>query len=257
MMLQVKELSLGFRGVRALNGVSLDVSEGETLGVIGPNGSGKSTLFNVISGIYRPDQGTVTFRGRPIAGRNPRSIAEAGLARTYQNKRLFGSLTVLENVLVPALRRQAGGWVGDMAGLSTARAGRAAARQLAMACLEFVNLAPLAEVPASSLAYGQQNRLELARALALEPAMLLLDEPAAGLNPGERGEMQTLIGRIRDRGITVVLVEHDMRVVMQLCSRIVVLDHGEVIANGTPQQVTENPAVIAAYFGSPAELLHG
>jgi branched-chain amino acid transport system ATP-binding protein len=257
MMLQVADIHLGFRGVRALNGVSLTVTEGETLGVIGPNGSGKSTLFNVISGIYRPDRGQVTFRDRPIAGRDPRAIAEAGLARTYQNKRLFGSLTVLENVLVPALRQQKGGWVGDMAGLPTARAGRDASQALALECLAFVGLTPLAETLAASLAYGQQNRLELARALALKPKLLLLDEPAAGLNPGERGEMQALIGRIRDSGVTVVLVEHDMRVVMQLCSRIVVLDHGEVIAAGTPEQVTEDPAVIAAYFGGPTEATDG
>ncbi len=256
-MLEVSNIHLGFRGVRALNGVSLRAEEGETLGVIGPNGSGKSTLFNVITGIYRPDRGQVSFRGQPIAGRDPRVIAERGLARTYQNKRLFGSLTVLENVLVPALRQQKGGWIGDMAGLPAARAGRDAGRALALQCLDFVGLTPLSDTLAGSLAYGQQNRLELARALALEPRLLLLDEPAAGLNPGERGEMQALIGRIRDRGVTVVLVEHDMRVVMQLCSRIVVLDHGEGIANGTHAQVTADPAVIAAYFGTPAEQANG
>lgn len=252
MMLEVSDIHLGFRGVRALNGVSLEVAEDETLGVIGPNGSGKSTLFNVISGIYQPDQGRVVFRGQPITGRKPRSIAAAGLARTYQNKRLFGSLTVLENVLVPAMRTQPGDFLTDMFGLPSGRAGFAAGRALALDCLEVVGLGAVTEVTAASLAYGQQNRLELARALALEPKMLLLDEPAAGLNPTERTEMQALIGRIRDRGVTVVLVEHDMRVVMRLCSRIVVLDHGEVIANGTPAAIREDPAVIAAYFGAPA-----
>ena len=260
MILQASDIHLAFRGVRALRGVSLDVAEGETLGVIGPNGSGKSTLFNVISGIYRPDKGSVVFDGRPITGRDPRAIAAAGLARTYQNKRLFGSLTVLENVLVPAMRPHAqaqGGagnnWLGDCLGLASATTGHAAGRALAMECLDIVGLGNATEAPASSLAYGQQNRLELARALALRPRLLMLDEPAAGLNPTERTEMQGLIGRIRDRGVTVVLVEHDMRVVMQLCSRIVVLDQGEVIATGSPAEVTDNPAVIAAYFGAPLD----
>jgi ABC-type branched-subunit amino acid transport system ATPase component len=251
-MLTVADIQLGFRGVRALNGVSLTVAEGETLGIIGPNGSGKSTLFNVVTGIYRPDRGSVRLRGAEITGRDPRAIAAAGLARTYQNKRLFGSLTVLENVLVPAMRAQSGQWLGDVAAFPAARAGQAAGLRLALDCLAFTGLTQLAALPAAGLAYGQQNRLELARALALCPSLLLLDEPAAGLNPGERAEMQALIGRIRDRGITVVLVEHDMRVVVQLCSRIVVLDHGEVIAAGTPAEVTADPAVIAAYFGTPA-----
>ena len=252
-MLEATDLLLSFRGVRALAGVSLRVEAGETLGIIGPNGSGKSTLFNVISGIYHPDRGSVMFRGSDITGHDPRAIAAGGLARTYQNKRLFHSLTVLENVLVPAMRRQSGGWLGDMAGFAIARAGRSAGRRLALECLDFVGLAGLAEMPANTLAYGQQNRLELARALAMQPELLLLDEPAAGLNPAERGEMRELITRIRERGVTITLVEHDMRVVMRLCSRIVVLDHGEVIATGTPAEVTDNPAVIAAYFGAPTE----
>ncbi len=249
-MLEVRDLHLSFSGVRALAGIDLSMAADETLGIIGPNGSGKSTLFNVITGIYAPQQGGVSLRGQAITGKGPRAIVRLGLARTYQNKRLFGSLTVLENALVPAMRTAAGGMLGDMLGRS---AGRQAAERLARECLAFVGLAEVAAAKASSLAYGQQNRLELARALALGPALLLLDEPAAGLNPSEREEMGSLIGRIRSRGITVALVEHDMAVVMRLCSRIVVLDQGRVIASGPPDAVARDPAVIAAYFGSPDE----
>jgi ABC-type branched-subunit amino acid transport system ATPase component len=249
-MLAVTDIRLSFQGVRALDGVSLTIEPGETLGIIGPNGSGKSTLFNVISGIYRPDGGTVVFRGRPISGADPRAIVAGGLARTYQNKRLFGTLSVLENVLVPAMRTQRGSWLSDIAGI---RLGRDAGQAKARAALAFVGLDDLAGTQASSLAYGQQNRLELARALASDPVLLMLDEPAAGLSPSERTDMRGLIERIRDRGIAIALVEHDMRVVMQLCSRLVVLDHGVVIATGTPAEVTENPDVIAAYFGTPID----
>ena len=249
-MLTVNDIHLSFRGVRALAGVTLTVEPGETLGIIGPNGSGKSTLFNVISGIYKPDRGRVTLLGKDITGHEPRSIVSLGLARTYQNKRLFGSLSVLENVVVPALRTQSGSWLGEIVGLN---AGRKAAEDKARDCLRFVGLDDMADVQANSLAYGQQNRLEMARALALDPALLMLDEPAAGLSPPERIEMRDLIERVKARGIAVALVEHDMRVVMQLCSRLVVLDHGEVIATGTPSEVTANPDVIAAYFGVPID----
>ncbi len=252
-MLEVDGIRLSFRGVRALAGVSLTVAEGEVLGVIGPNGSGKSTLFNVITGIYAPDAGAVRFRGAAITGHEPRAIVARGIARTYQNKRLFTSLSVLENVLVPALRVERGGLWSDMLRVPAARAGWAGARERALSCLECVGLGAMAQVEASSLAYGQQNRLELARALALEPALLLLDEPAAGLTQAERMEMRGLIERIHARGIGIVLVEHDMRVVMGLCSRIAVLDHGEVIAAGAPAMIARDPAVIAAYLGTPAD----
>lgn len=252
-MLDVDAVQLSFRGVRALGGISLELREGEVLGIIGPNGSGKSTLFNVITGIYQPDAGAVRFRGASITGLDPRAVVKRGIARTYQNKRLFPSLTVLENVMVPALRRESGGLLGDMLGLPSARDGWRAARAHATECLEFVGLGTMAEVGAGSLAYGQQNRLELARALALEPALLLLDEPAAGLTPDERMDMRSLIERIHARGVSVALVEHDMRVVMGLCSRIVVLDHGDVIAAGAPADIARDPAVIAAYLGAQAD----
>ena len=252
-MLDVESVQLSFRGVRALAGVSLALREREVLGIIGPNGSGKSTLFNVITGIYAPDGGSVRFRGDAITGLDPRTIVGRGIARTYQNKRLFPSLSVLENVMVPALRTESGGLLGDMLGLPTAREGWRAARARATECLEFVGLGAMAAVSAGSLAYGQQNRLELARALALEPQLLLLDEPAAGLTQDERMEMRGLIERIQARGVSIALVEHDMRVVMGLCSRIVVLDHGEVIAAGAPAEIARDPAVIAAYLGAPAD----
>jgi branched-chain amino acid transport system ATP-binding protein len=252
-MLEVADIQLSFSGLRALAGVSLSIAERELLGIIGPNGSGKSTLFNVISGIYAPDAGSVRFLGQSLVGRSPRAIAALGLARTYQNKRLFGGLSVLENVLVPALRDQPGGLLGDMVGLPSARSGWRAARNEAMEWLDFVGLAPLAETPAASLAYGQQNRLELARALAGAPKLLLLDEPAAGLSQSERAEMRALIQRIHDRGVTVALVEHDMRIVMELCTRIVALDQGAVIATGLPAAIARHPAVIAAYLGEPVD----
>jgi branched-chain amino acid transport system ATP-binding protein len=253
LMLDVEAVQLSFRGVRALAGVSLSLREGEVLGIIGPNGSGKSTLFNVITGIYTPDGGSVRFRGAGITGLDPRAIVGCGIARTYQNKRLFPSLSVLENVLVPALRRERGGLLGDMLALPGARGGWRAGVARATECLEFVGLGAMAAVGAGSLAYGQQNRLELARALALEPQLLLLDEPAAGLTQDERMEMRGLIERIQARGVSIALVEHDMRVVMGLCSRIVVLDHGEVIAAGAPAEIARDPAVIAAYLGAPAD----
>jgi branched-chain amino acid transport system ATP-binding protein len=249
-LLAVEDVRLSFSGVRALAGVSLTLEEGETLGIIGPNGSGKSTLFNVVSGIYRPDGGVIRFHGETIGGRPAGEIVKRGIARTYQNKRLFASLTVLENVLVPSLHGEAGGLFGDVLGLSAAAAGYAAGMRRAKECLDFVGLGGQMQVVAGSLAYGQQNRLELARALALQPKLLMLDEPAAGLNPAERLDIRALVERIRGLGVTIAMVEHDMRVVAGLCSRVVVLDYGTVLAEGTPQEVAQNPRVIEAYFGT-------
>ena len=249
-MLEAKAVSLSFRGVRALAAVDLQVAQGELLGVIGPNGSGKSTLFNVISGIYRPDSGSLVFAGKSLLGVPPAQIVRDGLVRTFQNKRLFVNLTVHENVMVAALKAEPGSALGDVLGLRRSREALQSAEIRARECLRIVGLTALADVLTKDLPYGAQNRLEIARALVLDPALLLLDEPAAGLNPSERTEVIHLIRKIHERGITIALVEHDMRIVTGLCSRIAVLDHGEKIADGPAKEVIENPKVLEAYFGA-------
>lgn len=243
------DIGLSFAGVRALSSVSLDIKDGELLGVIGPNGSGKSTLFNVMSGIYQPDKGGMVYGGESIVGLEPGEIVRKGIVRTFQNKRLFGSMTVLENVMVATLKSADGSIAGDVFGLRSSRSVMDACVQRATESLEITGLSDHRDLLARDLPYGAQNRLEIARSLALEPALLLLDEPAAGLNPTERTEVRDLIHEIHKRGVTVVLVEHDVRMVIGLCTRVVVLDHGEVIANGPPTEVVRDPRVVEAYFG--------
>jgi branched-chain amino acid transport system ATP-binding protein len=259
-LLEASKVSLGFSGVRALADVDFSVEEGELVGIIGPNGSGKSTLFNVLSGIYRCDQGTVVFDGVRIDRLAPAQIVRKGLARTFQNKRLFGTMTVLENVMVAALNGKGGSAAGDVFGMAGSRSAMSAASELAHRCLARVQLTEWEPVSARDLPYGAQNRLEIARALALQPRLLLLDEPAAGLNPGEREELRQLIQTVHDEGVTIVLVEHDVRMVTGLCPRVIALDHGEKIADGPSGAVIEDPRVIAAYFGEvheEAEHAHG
>lgn len=249
-MLTVHEIRLRFKGVRALAGVSLQISQGELLGIIGPNGSGKSTLFNVITGIYRPDEGQVVFNGHPLSSLPVADIVRLGVSRTFQNKRLFGSMTALENVMVAGLKGQPGSVWGDVLGSSKARQGLGACADLAARCLEMVGLGEWKHVPAHDLPYGAQTRLEIARALALAPSLLLLDEPAAGLNPTERQEIRQLIHRIHGTGITIAMIEHDVRMVMGICSRVIVLDHGEKIADSDPATVASDRKVLEAYFGT-------
>ncbi len=248
-LLEASQICLSFKGVRALDNIDLSIGQGELVGIIGPNGSGKSTLFNVLSGIYRGDAGSITFDGARINGLAPSQIVQRGLVRTFQNKRLFGSMTVLENVLVAALKGKGGSPLGDVFGLRSSRQGMSVARELANRCLHRVNLSFLASVQARELPYGAQNRLEIARALALQPRLLLLDEPAAGLNPAEREELRGLIETVHSDGVTIALVEHDVRMVTGLCRRIVALDHGVKIADGPSQEVINNPQVLEAYFG--------
>lgn len=248
-LLATSKVSLAFAGVRALVDIDLQIEEGELLGIIGPNGSGKSTLFNVLSGIYRVDEGTIEFRGRRTDRLGVAQIVGRGIARTFQNKRLFGTMSVLDNVVVAAMKGARGSTLGDVLGLSSSAHARAKAAEIADRCLALTGLADSTHLLARDLPYGAQNRLELARALALEPTLLLLDEPAAGLNPSERAELQELIRRIHGEGVTMALVEHDVRMVTGLCARAIVLDHGEKIADGASSTVVRDPRVQAAYFG--------
>jgi branched-chain amino acid transport system ATP-binding protein len=248
-LLSASGISLAFAGVRALAQIDLQIEEGELLGIIGPNGSGKSTLFNVLSGIYRVDEGSIVFRGQHIERLGVAQIVRCGIARTFQNKRLFGTMSVLENVVVAAMKGAQGSALGDVLGLRSAAQARDKAAAIADRCLALTGLAQSRELLARDLPYGAQNRLELARALALEPTLLLLDEPAAGLNPSERAELRELIRRIHGEGLTIALVEHDVRMVTGLCARAIVLDHGEKIADGASTAVVRDPRVQAAYFG--------
>jgi branched-chain amino acid transport system ATP-binding protein len=247
--LEVNNLSKRFGGLQAVKDVSFSVRRGAIKAVIGPNGAGKTTLFNLMSGIIAPDAGTVSFDGRPIHDLGPWQIAAHGIARTFQHIRLFGHMTALENVTVGRHVRSTAGFFAGMLNLPRTRREEREIRERSLAVMEFLGIADLAAAEATSLSYGQQRSVELARALAMEPTLLLLDEPAAGLNMRETADLAKLILKIRDRGITVLIVEHDMQLVMNISDEIVVLSYGEKIADDLPLTVQKDPHVIRVYLG--------
>ena len=249
-VLEVDGVTLKFGGITALDDVSFHIVEGEILGLIGPNGAGKTTCFNVMTGVYKPTSGHVRFLGQPLSGKKRYQITKLGIARTFQNIRLFKSMTALENVMVGGDSRHRTGVVSALFGLPRHRNEEKAGHERALELLRFMGLEQRADELAANLSYGDQRRLEIARAMATGPKLLCLDEPAAGFNPAEKKTLMDLIRRVRDEGYTVLLIEHDMRLVMGVTDRIVVLEFGRKIAEGTPEEIRQNPAVIAAYLGA-------
>ncbi|UCE30792.1 MAG: ABC transporter ATP-binding protein [Burkholderiales bacterium] len=253
-ILEIRDISIAFAGLRALDGVSLAVEQGQIFGLIGPNGAGKSTLLNCVSRLYPPSGGEILYHGSSLLRRQVHELPSLGIRRTFQNLELFRDASVRENIQLGAAFRFRTNVLADLLCLGPSRRGQGAAARRADVLLDQLGLAEHADTPVAALPYGIQKSVELARALASEPRLLLLDEPAAGMNPEESRRVGETVRSLRDtHGITIVLVEHDMRLVMSICERIAVLDHGEMICEGTPDEVRGDPAVIAAYLGEEAE----
>jgi branched-chain amino acid transport system ATP-binding protein len=248
-LLEVSGVSKRFGGLQAVKAVSFRVEKGTIKAVIGPNGAGKTTLFNIVSGFLAPDAGTITFRGEPVQGSPPHRVSARGLARTFQHIKLFARMSALENVMVGRHVRSRAGFVAGMLHLPFTWSEEREVRARSLDLLDFLGIASLAGAEATSLSYGQQRAVELARALASEPEMLLLDEPAAGLNMRETADLAQLIRRIRERGVTVLIVEHDMSLVMSISDEVIVLSYGEKIADGDPRSVQRDADVIRVYLG--------
>jgi branched-chain amino acid transport system ATP-binding protein len=251
-MLRLEKTTIQFGGLTAVNEVSSEIKEGQIFGLIGPNGAGKTTLFNIISGVYAPTSGKVIFNGKEIQGFKPNKINYIGIARTYQNINLFKSMTALDNVLVGCHSTTSSNTFAAIFNTQAMRREETAAREKCAGLLEFMGLSAKIDSLASGLSYGEQRRLEIARAMASEPQLLLLDEPAAGMNLSEKADLASLIREIRKKGITILLVDHHMRLVMDVCDEICVLNYGKKLAQGCPSVIQNDEQVIAAYLGGQA-----